>query len=407
MNALIKYTIIYINKFIIICKKGEWKVQISMQIRFITINDELRTDIMHLKSDNVEIMRGIEVDAIINTLINTFKNRYQALENKMRGSSFDFDSIHLLEYHFNKITISRGSSYISTPARIANKNCTINPHNTKDNMCLMYAIVLTLNKIDNNPQRISKITPCLKYYDWSEINFPAGPKEYSALEKYNENTALNIFYAMDDEKDIRPCYISKHNQILKYHANLLMITNGKGMWHYIAIKSIPALLRGISSKHNGDYYCLNCFHSYRTKNTLEKHESLCNNNAFGPIKMPEEKNKFISSTPGKNTLKNPFIIYANFECLLHPMSTCDNTPDNSYTTKKVIHIPTGFSMLTSYAYDKKLNYHTCYRGKNRLQTFSTALKKKIEKIVSIKRNPMDPLTEQEIIAHNNAKTCFI
>ena len=47
--------------------------------------------------------------------------------------------------------------------------------------------------------------------------------------------------------------------------------------------------------------------------------------------MPEEKNKFISSTSGKNTLKNPFIIYADFECILRPISTCDNTPDNSFT----------------------------------------------------------------------------
>ena len=27
--------------------------------------------------------------------------------------------------------------------------------------------------------------------------------------------------------------------------------------------------------HDGDFYCLNCFHSYRTKNTLEAHEKIC------------------------------------------------------------------------------------------------------------------------------------
>ena len=30
------------------------------------------------------------------------------------------------------------------------------------------------------------------------------------------------------------------------HANLLMITDGYGNWHYLAIKSIPALLRGLN-----------------------------------------------------------------------------------------------------------------------------------------------------------------
>ena len=40
-------------------------------------------------------------------------------------------------------------------------------------------------------------------------------------------------------------------------------------------KKLPALLRGITSNHNGDFYCLNCFHSYRTKNKLKNHEKLC------------------------------------------------------------------------------------------------------------------------------------
>ena len=48
-----------------------------------------------------------------------------------------------------------------------------------------------------------------------------------------------------------------------------MITDGK-KWHYLAVKSFSALLRGITSKHVGDFSCLNCFHSYRTKNKLKK-----------------------------------------------------------------------------------------------------------------------------------------
>ena len=54
-----------------------------------------------------------------------------------------------------------------------------------------------------------------------------------------------------------------------------MITDGK-KWHYLAVKSLPSLLRGITSNHNGDFYCLNCFISYGTKNKLKKHERVCN-----------------------------------------------------------------------------------------------------------------------------------
>ena len=47
-----------------------------------------------------------------------------------------------------------------------------------------------------------------------------------------------------------------------------MISDGK-KWHYLALKSLSALLRGITSNHNGDLYCLNCFHSYSTKKILK------------------------------------------------------------------------------------------------------------------------------------------
>ena len=110
-----------------------------------------------------------------------------------------------------------------------------------------------------------------------------------------------MLYAPYDEKDIGPRYISKHNKTRDHKTNLLMITDGNGIWHYIAIKSISALLNGVSSKHNGDFYCLNFFNSYRSKHKLVDHEKLCGNNNFSAIKMPEEKNKFISSTPAKNT----------------------------------------------------------------------------------------------------------
>ena len=50
-----------------------------------------------------------------------------------------------------------------------------------------------------------------------------------------------------------------------------MISNGEN-WHYLTVKNLSRLLRGITSNHDGDFYCLNCFHSYRTKNKLEAHE---------------------------------------------------------------------------------------------------------------------------------------
>ena len=82
-----------------------------------------------------------------------------------------------------------------------------------------------------------------------------------------------------------------------------MITDGSTNWHYLAVKSISGLLRGIASNHNGD--CLNCFHSYRTNKKLKKHEKICKNHDFSDLKMPDANNNILESKPGKKITKTP------------------------------------------------------------------------------------------------------
>ena len=50
-----------------------------------------------------------------------------------------------------------------------------------------------------------------------------------------------------------------------------MINDGE-KWHYLVVKMLPGLLKGITSNHNRDFYCLNYFHSYSTKNELKRHK---------------------------------------------------------------------------------------------------------------------------------------
>ena len=71
--------------------------------------------------------------------------------------------------------------------------------------------------------------------------------------------------------------------------------------------------------------------------------------------MPKNHNKYISSTSGKNNLRVPIVIYADFECLLFKMDSCESCPDRSYTEKKNQHEPCGYSITTCYSYDKSLN----------------------------------------------------
>ena len=49
---------------------------------------------------------------------------------------------------------------------------------------------------------------------------------------------------------------------------LLIIPNREG-WHYLPVKKLSALLKYITSKHDDDFYCLNCLHLFKTENKLE------------------------------------------------------------------------------------------------------------------------------------------
>ena len=55
-----------------------------------------------------------------------------------------------------------------------------------------------------------------------------------------------------------------------------MITNGKKS-HYLAVTNLFTLLERNLSNHHEDFYYLNCFNSYTSKNKLKEHEEICNN----------------------------------------------------------------------------------------------------------------------------------
>ena len=75
-------------------------------------------------------------------------------------------------------------------------------------------------------------------------------------------------YLPHNTKKICHAFKSKYNSTRKNQVILLRITDGE-KWHYLAVTKLSALLKEITSNHNGDFYCLNCFHTYRTKNKLE------------------------------------------------------------------------------------------------------------------------------------------
>ena len=118
-----------------------------------------------------------------------------------------------MEYHLNKISLNRGSSYIESPEWLHSKGVTINSKNTKNNNCFQYPITAALNypNIGHHPERISKLKLFIDNYNWKDIEFPSHSKDWRKFEQNNKTIAINILYVLYNTKEIRQAYISKDN----------------------------------------------------------------------------------------------------------------------------------------------------------------------------------------------------
>ena len=89
------------------------------------------------------------------------------------------------------------------------------------------------------------------------------------------------------------------------------------------------------------------------------------------------------------------------------MDSCENTNSNLFTECKSLYIPSGFSILTCYSFDKSQNKQIYYRGKNCMQKFSLCLSIIFNKLINYQRKPMIPLTDSERVLHDSQKVCFL
>ena len=196
------------------------------------------------------------------------------------------------------------------------------------------------------------------------------------MKKIIKAIAFNILYVPQNKKEVGVSYKSKYNCKRENQVVLLMIADGK-KHHYLALKSIPTangynrpieslsrLLRRVTSNHDGDFYCMSCFHSICSDNSLRKHKRLCGNHNYCNVDMPEKNKNILKYRSGEKLLKAPFIIYADLECLLKKEQSCQNNPKTSYSLDLIC------------SFDKTKTRHYLYRGKDCIENFCKRLEQK-------------------------------
>ena len=326
----------------------EQKIMLRVMAIFVKVNNQFDRYIKYIDNDGIVLRKGHNTHECINELFKSLLENYEKETNALKGSNLIFDGINLTLVQFIKIKLKRGGSYIPTPNWISVKKATINPKNTKDDCCFPYSIVACVhnNEIDYHPNRITKLKAFINKYDCNGINFPTEQKDWDRFERNNKDVALNILSAHSTKKKINIIKTSKHNNTRKHKVILLIISDENNNWHYICVKNLKALCRGVFSNNNGDYYCLNCLHTYRTKSALKKHGRLCLNNDYCYLKLPNSYDNKLKYRAERKSIKTPYMIFADLECLLKNNSDLKNDldSDNTYRFKENFHVPSGYGL---------------------------------------------------------------
>ena len=119
--------------------------------------------------------------------------------------------------------------------------------------------------------------------------------------------------------------------------------------------------------------------------------------------MPIKGNNTIKYNHGEKSIKIPFTIYADLECLLEKMSTRQNNPNESSTIKINKHTPSGYSIFTNCSFDESKNKISYYRGDDCMKKFCKDLKEHSTKIINYEKKKMISLTTEEKIHYNKQK----
>ena len=191
---------------------------------------------------------------------------------KFPESGFTLDKIMHLCRNFHKLALTRGGSYIELPKWLKSKKAVINPQN-KDEECFKWAVIAALHheEIKKDHQRISRLRPYEKQYNWKGLEFPVSVKKIDKFEKNDPGIAVYVLFSNNKNQNIYTARRSECNVKCKNQANLLMVVDGEKR-HYTTIKSISRLLSKLNGKTRRAYhFCMNCLNGFWKASARDKH----------------------------------------------------------------------------------------------------------------------------------------
>lgn len=373
----------------------------------VKINFEYFAYFLMFKNDVQELKSFATKNFIIHFNYN-FKSIYEKAGSMLlkkiddfqeRDSGWTFLNNSHLEININKYQPLSGSQFIDLPKYIKNKKACLNIHNN-DECCFLWCVVAALYPTNKHPERVTSYPHFRDVLNVNDISFPITFSDIYTFER--NNPFLNIYiYGLRDSKTITgPLYKSDKINHKSKIIHLLFLENSKSS-HYCLIKDLTRLVKSQITKHHSKiYFCETCLVFFPSEDRFEKH--LC----AGVVTVLPDKGTYLQFKNYNKKQDVPFIIYADFETLLEPISGHES--DTANTLRLQRHVPAAFAYNIVSSCNDNFNEFKTYRGIDCVSKFIELLTEDIKRIYNIlTQNVSIIFSEKDAMHYEKAWKCHI
>ena len=401
------------NSFIRVCTDEvetlkSVKIKFSLLVKF-HMTREGKVEEMEHYFDRMQpvIVNEHNIDTL-NPLLNQFiqevKGEIEAWSE--RGSGWIMDKILKAYINVARYQPMRGGSFMELPTKLKNKKAILNIQNRRDNDCLRWSIRAALFPAPRgrNPIRTSSY-PTEDGLNFTGIDFPTPVSQIDRLERQNTNLAIKVF-GWENGHVVVHRISEKDGETPRI--NLMLTKQGENK-HYSLVKRLSALLFDQSKNSNSKHFCERCLHGYSRIELLERHKPECKGLLKSPTRteMPKEGENKMAFQNFHKQMKAPYVVYADFECIVKKVHTCEPNSKKSFTVKTEKHEPCGFFYVVVRSDGQTQGPYT-YRGEDAVFVFLTWLQNhEREMREDMANNRPLVMTNEDWQKYRNAAECHI
>lgn len=293
-----------------------------------------------------------------NNVVTTIMSTVDRLQEN--GSGWTLQSIEQMDVTYNKSVSLNASSYIPTPRAIALKHAVINVQNT-DNKCFVWAVLSRLHEPKYGKNRISSYMHYEKELNLRNISYPVSLSDIDVFENDNPTISINVyvlekkFDATTRKHKVITVPIRLTENVKENHTHLLLLYKNdefidvddeidhtssanrmKKIFddsddinkHYCWIKNFSGLVGSqVSKKGSKLFFCDRCLNHFYSDARLRRHVDICKHLNTGRVEVPDEEDCWVTFKNYQYKLEVPFIVYADIESLLIPITDADDRND--------------------------------------------------------------------------------